>query len=197
MEREFRRVCSEINAKGLAKVTIFWVRQFADDAKYAEAWVQPEVNPQEIYIQKKPRYTKPQSFKDMMFCLLHEYGHVLDDVRYHGCKRLKLVRQHGFEDTQLYKVAQEYPQHVKLAFLKTEYIAEKWIPRLLRKFTVPTDLITMKDINICNMWTIKMKKYQWKYGKHPSRTVQREWVKQLRKYAPKLTWDYVKDLDRI
>lgn len=197
MEREFRRLCSEINSEGKATVTVFWERQFADDAKYAEAWVDYSVRPQRIYIQKNPRYSKPQSFKDMIFCLLHEYGHVMDDIAYRGCRRLRTFNKYRFDDTELADVAEKYPRWVKLAFLKTEYIAEKWIRRLLNRFDVPKDLISEKDINICNMWTMKMKKYQWKYGKHASRAVQHGWAKQLKRRAPVLTWDYVKDLERI
>ena len=56
---------------------------------------------------------------------------------------------------------------------------------------------TEKEIDLCNMHTLKIKKYQLMYGKHPARRLRRLWDKQLNKNPKKLTLDYIKDLDNL
>lgn len=191
-KKELKRLCTEINTGKLATVTVFWERAFSkEDGATAEGYVL-DTKPARIYLQKKAT-----SYRDLILTLLHEMGHVLDKCRYSTCNRLKIHDKYYFTDKEFEK-ASKYPKYIKFAFLHTEYIAEKYIPSLIKKFKINLDKqFTKKEIDVCNMWTLKVKKYQLIYGKHPVRELRRLWHKQLKKNSKKLSLDYIRDLDNL
>ena len=192
-KEELKRLCTEINSGKLATVTVFWERTFSkEDGATAEGYVIDEVKPPKIFLQKKNL-----SYRDILLTLFHELGHVFDKKRYPHCKRLKICDKYYFTDKEFEK-AKVYLKYIKFAFLHTEYIAEKYIPTLIKRFKLNLNKpFTKTDIDICNMSTLKIKKYQILYGKDPSRQLKRLWNKQLKKNPKELTLDYIKDLDNL
>lgn len=193
-KQELERICSELNSGKLAKVTIFRERDFSkEDGSTAEGYVFDQENPARIYLRKSSEY----SYRDLLLTLFHELGHVYDKKRYKGCKRLKLCDKYYFTDSEFAK-AKEYPKYIKFAFLHTEYIAEKHVPWLIKKYKLDLDKpFTETYINISNYQTLKIKKYQLIYGKKASRRLKRLWWRQLKNNPKKLTIEYIKDMEKI
>ncbi len=194
-KQELKRLCTEINASKLAKITIFWNRKFSKEhgGVNTEGLVYSGTKPPSIYLQK----TYETTYKELILSLFHEIGHVIDAKRYKKCKRLQIWDKYYFTDYELEKI-KNFPKYVKFAFLHTEYIAEKYVQKLVKKFNLDLNKPFTKDeFDINSMRTVKVYKYEFLYGKSPIRKLQKLWRKQLKKTPVELTLEYIKDVDKI
>jgi len=193
-KQELKRLCTELNSGNLAKVTIFQNRNFSEESggNTVGGYVIDEKIPARILLCKKK-----VSYRDLILILLHEIGHVLDKNRYPKCNRLKIWSKYYFTSKELEK-SKGYSKYIKFAFLHTEYIAEKYIPKLIKKLKVALDKpFTKKEIDNNNYSVLKIYKYEFIYGEHPTRRLKKLWLDQLTKKPKELTLEYVKDVNHI
>lgn len=111
------------------------------------------------------------SYKDLILYLGHEYGHVMDYQRWGDKKRWKLQTLMP-EQSDFRKGASV---EEKTAFLKTEVIAERYIPVFLKKFKVAIDYD--KDVIRAQTFSsIISIKYELMYGKVASEELEQQWL---------------------
>lgn len=100
-------------------------------------------------------------YNKLLTYLLHEYGHVLDEERYYGCKRQQDYALYEYSDVTK---APSIPLHGKRAILETEFLAEMWIPKLLKKFGLYEDSLE-SPLRISCFLQILVRKYEFTFGR--------------------------------
>lgn len=186
---EFKRLRSIIRRKGIRLLYYTNKDDFAG-SKRSSAYTYSLEDPPLIVIRKGRGIT----YNELLYTILHEYGHVLDDQRYGTCARSKLYVDCTLETDE--ETIINYSAAAKYALLKTELIVENMIPKLWKRFNVRVPFDETK-------WgseravTIRVYKYWLIYGVAPAKTVIKKWIKEWKTKPWNADEAYIKDLSGV
>lgn len=186
-EQEFERVRREIYDEGLGKVFVYKDRAGFKGVEHGCAYVDlVESPPYNILLTKLNK-----SWKKLMLDLAHEYGHVIDYVRYVDTKRWKLM-----DDTIKLRQYPKSTMQYKKAVIKNEYMAESYVPKFLKKFNVSIPY-TSQELDEGLYVMVLIVKYELMYGKHPSSSLKKQWKHRFSCKTPKINTSWVYDLSTL
>jgi hypothetical protein len=190
-KKEFEQFCIDLQKECKTKITVITnpkkLKKYVLEAGVAY----PAENPPRIILTK----SRETSYKDLIMTLAHEYGHILDYKRYKKARRWKLYFDSGYENETLEK-ASKLSKNAKYSILHTEYIAEKLSKKLIKKYGLESIFDSaVFDLELAIQ--IKISKYEFMYGKHPSGKITERWKKELEKKPEIVTLEVIKNLDNI
>lgn len=112
-----------------------------------------------VYVPNKTNFY----YKSALITLIHEYGHVVDEYRHEGCKRLKdyyAIIDYSFIKKYFCSIVK------KRHYLLTEYLATKYGSILLQKFNVKLDkdeLLIDQTVHFKFLYENIMNKFEMSY----------------------------------
>jgi len=175
-KQEFIRVRKEIHTEGLAS-TIFYRRKTRFmGVKDAAAYV--SLDPYKCtVVLNKGRNT----YEDLIVLLGHEYGHVVDYSR----KPTNLRWQDYTSMPEDLMLRSKRPVRQKIALLRTEAIAEGYIPTFIKKFNISISK-SAEELYARRFYYLISMKYNLMYGKPSPRKLEDQWYHLALNKAPSL-----------
>jgi len=183
---EFLRVRRVIHNEGLA-TTIFYRNKSAfAGQENAAAYVYIEEKPPIIILKRNSETT----YLDLILDLGHEYGHVIDFIKWKNSKRWKifLVCPDDFI------LSHDVPKYVKKAMLQSELQAERYIPAFLQKFKVKV-LVDKKLLEKNTYIQMATNKYELTYGVSPKGSLRKQWKHKFDQRPRKMTDKWLYNFD--
>ena len=187
-KKEFTRLRRAITNEGLARTIVYKDRiAFAGDSKLA-AYARVEEVPIVIVMCKDKR----QSYKDLILTLAHEYGHVIDYVRWGTGKRWRtFLRASSFPERTI-----TCAMYVKRAILKTEFCADRYVRTCLKKFDVQVEYDDF-EIDLAAYMNILVYKYEVMYGQRPTDKLRQQWITFYEHHHHPITAVWAYNLDKF
>lgn len=158
LKAEFTRLRGEICEENLAHVI---VRRAANLPDYtsAAAVVDTDTKPPVITLVTYPGGT----LKENILTLLHELAHVIDIKRYENSKRWRIFDKYGYSDSDVSKT-KDYPKYIKFYLVHCDYVAERMIPTLIRKYKLDVG-ITVEELHKSMVYTCLAQLWEANTGK--------------------------------
>jgi hypothetical protein len=169
-KKHFKDLCKKVRESG--KATIKIVREEENSNSDVAAYVYLSENPPKIILKKEKKYT----YKQLILDLLHEFGHVLDYEKYKKSKRWKIWDSYGKYSLEKAKCLSK---NIKVELIKTEYIAEKYVQRLLKRYNL-FNLFEEARLEAEVYLQIQIRKHELIIGKYPTNRKINTWVEKFK-----------------
>lgn len=187
---EFKRLRTVLRAHGNIRILYYSNKNDFAGSERSAAYTYPNETPPLIVLRKGRGIT----YKSLLFTLLHEYGHIIDERLYGKSVRSNLYGTSPLEEPP--EVIVKYSRKVKYAILKTELIVENMIPKLWKQYNIklPFDA---KFWELEKAMTLQATKYWLIYGVPPTKKLSLTWKKSW-KCSPWYVNDtYIKDFSGV
>lgn len=183
-KQEFLRARREIHEEGLARTIFYRNKNAFKSSSNCEAYVILCGTHNTIILMKSRL-----SYKNLILTLGHEYGHVIDYLRWSGSARWRLHKTMPDQSDARARTNRRQ----KIAFLKTELFAERYVPVFLKKFNITVDY-DFDLVRAQTFSTIVSIKYELMYGRSADGDLRQQWetLAKSSKLDPKWLYNFKK-----